>query len=117
MGARVYGGSWTYPVYCFCVEKTVVQVPTGGVLKVMVMFPSTGDFIVVMSGSSESGGGNCPKMTPLCSRTQNSAESNAFDRAQNSRYASLVVFLKSIWGGDVPSSSTINALSSLDSSS
>ena len=40
-------------------SNTVVQVPMAGVLKVMVMFPSTGDWIVVMF---EAGGGNCARV-------------------------------------------------------
>ena len=83
----VKGGSWIYPVYCFCVEKTVVQVPMGGVLKVIVMFPSTGDFMVVMFAG---GGGNCPKLTVLCCRRLVSVKTNAFEEARNSRYVESV---------------------------
>ena len=61
----------------------MVHVPMGGVLKVMVMFPSTGDFIVVMFAG---GGGNCPKGTVLCSRRLVSVKTRAFDEVQNSRY-------------------------------
>ena len=52
------GGKVMYPVYCICVSKSVVQVPTGGLLKLIVMFPSTGD-LMTWRPSSVSGGGYC----------------------------------------------------------
>lgn len=61
----------------------------GGVLKVMVMFASTGDFMVVMFELYEEGGGNCPEVPTLCRRRQTSVKRNAFDEAQNNRYAEL----------------------------
>lgn len=59
----------------------------GGVLKAMVIFPSTGDFIVVIFAG---GGGNCPKVTVLCRRRPVSVKTNAFDEKRNSRYVESV---------------------------
>lgn len=47
-------------MYCFCVEKTVVHVPIGGVLKDMVILSSTGEWIVVNLESTLLGGKDCP---------------------------------------------------------
>lgn len=67
-----------------------------GVLNVMVMFPSTGDFMVVMFELFDKGGGNCPQVTVLCSRRPTSVKSDAFDEAQNSRYAESVRLFNSM---------------------
>ena len=37
------GGMDTYPVYCFWLGKTVVHVPTGGVLKRRTILGSAGE--------------------------------------------------------------------------
>ena len=59
----------TYPVYCFCVWNTVVQVPTGGDLKRIVISSSTGDCIVVKSCE------NCP-LTGKLESIRTSARNN-----------------------------------------
>ena len=58
-------------MYCFCVGKTVVHVPTGGVLKLMVTFLLTGDLTLV---TLEAGGGYCPKLRVICCK-KNKSES------------------------------------------
>lgn len=45
---------------CFCVEKTVVHVPIGGVLKEIVMFRLIGEYMVVRLESVLLGERNCP---------------------------------------------------------
>ena len=45
-----------YPVYCFCVEKAVVHVPTGGCLYAMLMFALRCDLMLLVN---EAGGGYC----------------------------------------------------------
>lgn len=85
----------------------MVQVPIGGVLKVMVMFPSTGDLMVVMFKLREEIGGNCPKAIVLCSKRQITVKSNTFDEARNDRCADLAEVFTSIKGKDIPSSSTM----------
>lgn len=76
----------------------------GGVLKVMVMFPSTGDLMVVMFELREEIGGNCPKTIVVCSTRQITVKSNAFDEARNDRCADLAGVSNSIESKDVPSS-------------
>ena len=44
----------------------MVQVPIGGVLKVIDMFPSTGECNVVILESAVIGGGNCPTPKVAC---------------------------------------------------
>lgn len=85
----------------------MVQVPIGGVLKVMVMFPSTGDLMVVIFEPRETSGGNCPTAIVLCSRKQITVKRDAFDEARNDRCADLAGDFNSIGGKDVPSSSTV----------
>ena len=45
-----------YPVYCFCVEKAVSQVPASGCLYAMVMFGSRGELRMFWYAA---GGGYC----------------------------------------------------------
>lgn len=59
MEASLYFGKETYPVYCCCFGKAVVHVPIGGILKCIVMFPSTGEGIVFTPEFAVIGGGYC----------------------------------------------------------
>lgn len=77
IGASVYGGSETYPVYCFWVGKAVVHVPAGGDLKLIVMFPSTGECMVLNPVSDVAGGRNWPAVGIKWVKTINAERSIA----------------------------------------
>lgn len=86
VGASVSAGSDTYPVYCFWVGKTVAHVPGGGDLKRIVMFPSTGEEIVLNPDSEVIGGGDWLAIGVGLNRYMINTQRSAFGRAWRSRY-------------------------------
>ena len=71
-------------MYCCWLEKAVVHVPTGGILKRIVIFPSTGEGIVLISDCRVMGRGYCPFVTTGEKRTRLIAERRAAEsRCQN----------------------------------
>ena len=71
-------------MYCCWLGKAVVHVPTGGILKRIVIFPSTGEGIVLISDCGVMGGGYCPFVTTGERRTKLIAERRAAgNRCQN----------------------------------
>ena len=62
----------------------MVHVPTGGILKRIVIFPSTGEGIVLISDCGMMGGGCCPLVRAGEKRTRLIAERRAAgSRCQN----------------------------------
>ena len=63
-------------MYCFWVEKTVVHVPIDGVLKEIVILPSTGELMVVTLEPRLNGDGDCAGIVVGPKSRRNNTEGN-----------------------------------------